>query len=1010
MTTKTVSHFQVFDRIGAGGMGVVYLAEDTRLERRVALKFLPLQLCANKRARQRFIREAKAASALNHPNICTVHEIGEDDDGQTFIAMAHYEGRTLKQVLETGPLPIEEALDIARQVATGLACAHRKGIVHRDIKPANIMVTDDGLAVVLDFGVAKLADSVELTKTGSTVGTAQYMSPEQIRAEPVDQRTDIWSLGAVLYEMLTGQRPYEGDYAQQLVYKILNEEPQPPRSLRPSVPEDVGGIVTRLLEKDRDTRYQLFEDVLADLATHDKIAIRSNAMPGEADDTATPAQRPRIKRITVSIAAVFAAFVSIFVMFLLFKPGRAAVSPRPVVVMPFENQTGEDEYDYLNGAISNLLITNLERSEFLRPLTWERMEDLLRAMGKTDAQVAEIDQETGFELCRQNRVVAIVLGSFTRAGDVFALDAKILDVDSKQLLTAATASGDGVASILQHQIDEISRAISGALEIPEPGIMGDVGVADVTTTSMDAYKLYLQAKSSYERFDFVGAAAQLEQATLLDSTFSSAFWVLASSYHTLGNSMAADEASKRAMRHVDFATEKEALYIKSYHARVVERDPEEALLLTEELAQKYPNEKRAHRLLGDAYRLAGKLEEAVDAFTKTLELDPSWGTVYNQLGYTYARLGHYDKAHRAIEQYVAVAQPGPNPLDSMGEVLLISGRLDEAIGALEQATDSYPDWYGVSDVTLSYAYALREKYELALARFDKLDSLFKQNFKADEHASLLVWTNREHGRLLHHLGRYAEALKLFRKQAAMARRAGGPLGEAQAHERLAFTYAARQEFDRARTELQNAKNIRLDYRSEDSLKWQIAHSCAQGFFDVQEGKLAGARHNRDAALKGLRTTHEEIYSYWAAILDGEILLAEGLPRQAISRFRAAEPPNPYFVNWWSRPDYALPIMRDGLARAFAAVDEIENAVREYERLTNFDGDGRERYLIEPKYHYRLGLLYEKIGRHTPAAQRFERFIKFWKDADPERQSNVERARARLESTPEHAASETAFSP
>ena len=253
MVGQTIAHYEIQDRLGGGGMGVVYKAKDIRLKRPVALKFLPHDLTRDAKARERFVHEAQAASALDHPNICTIYEIDETEQGQIFIAMAYYQGQTLKKKIAGGPLPVEQAVEIAIQVAQGLERAHEVGIIHRDIKPANVMVTDRGLVKILDFGLAKVVD-VSLTKTGSTLGTVAYMSPEQARGEAVDHRSDLWSLGVVLYEMLSGERPSQGDYEQAVIYSILNVDPKPVRTLRSEVPEALGRVLARSLAKDAAAR------------------------------------------------------------------------------------------------------------------------------------------------------------------------------------------------------------------------------------------------------------------------------------------------------------------------------------------------------------------------------------------------------------------------------------------------------------------------------------------------------------------------------------------------------------------------------------------------------------------------------------------------------------------------------------------------------------------------------------------------------------------------------------
>ncbi|HYG63947.1 MAG TPA: protein kinase, partial [Thermoanaerobaculia bacterium] len=288
--------------VGGGGMGIVYKARDTRLGRTVALKFLPPELTRDPEAKERFLQEARAASALDHPNVCTVHEIGEDEEGRLFLAMAFYDGETLKRRLERGPLPLDEATDVAKQVAQGLTKAHRQGIVHRDVKPANLMLTGDGVVKVLDFGIAKLAGSSGLTQAGSSLGTPAYMSPEQARGEEVDGRTDVWSLGAVLYEMLAGRRPFPGDHDQAVIYALLHETPKPLPSLRVDVPPDLARIVARMLEKDPERRCPSMADALADLR-----AFRNEPGTGTVQRAAAPPARRRWPWLAAGVVAVLAA-------------------------------------------------------------------------------------------------------------------------------------------------------------------------------------------------------------------------------------------------------------------------------------------------------------------------------------------------------------------------------------------------------------------------------------------------------------------------------------------------------------------------------------------------------------------------------------------------------------------------------------------------------------------------------------------------------------------------------
>ncbi|HTY37777.1 MAG TPA: protein kinase, partial [Bacteroidota bacterium] len=320
MIGQIISHYHIVEKLGEGGMGVVYRAEDTKLKRTVALKFLPPELTRDLEARERFVHEAQAASTLEHANICSVHEIGEHE-GRTFIVMGYYEGETVKKKIERGPLSIDEAVNITSQVAQGLAKAHEAGIIHRDIKPANIIVTKDGVAKILDFGLAKISGRALVTRSGSTLGTAAYMSPEQARGERIDNRSDIWSLGVTLYEMLAGKRPFDSDHEQALVYLIINEQPVPLQKHVPGISVDIIHIVNRALEKKPGSRYSSAGEMFADLRRYQE-GLRAEKL--WTISLGAILRRLRSPAIAIPMAAVIIAVTLHFVMG---EPGRTKFKP-----------------------------------------------------------------------------------------------------------------------------------------------------------------------------------------------------------------------------------------------------------------------------------------------------------------------------------------------------------------------------------------------------------------------------------------------------------------------------------------------------------------------------------------------------------------------------------------------------------------------------------------------------------------------------------------------------------
>jgi serine/threonine protein kinase len=331
MIGQTISHYKILAKLGGGGMGVVYKAEDTKLKRPVALKFLPFDLTRDDDAKERFVHEVQAASALDHPNICTIYEIDETDDGQLFIAMAYYEGETLKNKVASGQLSVDSVIDIATQIAQGLSRAHEAGITHRDIKPANVMITNRGEVKIVDFGLAKLAGRTKLTKSGTTMGTVAYMSPEQAQGAEVDHRTDIWSLGVVLYEMLTGQLPFSGEYEMAMMYSIVSTDPKPVRSLRSEVSVGLEQIVNKALAKEPDERYQQINELLADL--------KSTTQKSESKKT-FPAQKLVVGKRWYLYAGLAVLILGVILAGIFLRP-KPAVAIDSIAVLPLENMTGD---------------------------------------------------------------------------------------------------------------------------------------------------------------------------------------------------------------------------------------------------------------------------------------------------------------------------------------------------------------------------------------------------------------------------------------------------------------------------------------------------------------------------------------------------------------------------------------------------------------------------------------------------------------------------------------------
>jgi TolB-like protein len=498
MIGKTVSHYRIVEKLGEGGMGVVYKAEDTTLGRAVALKFLPGELTRDAEAKERFIQEARAASALDHPNICNIHEVGRTEDGQTFIAMAYYEGEDLKSRIGRGPLKLDEALDIAVQIAQGLAKAHGQGIVHRDIKPANILITKDGLVKIVDFGLAKLGGA-KLTKAGSTLGTAQYMSPEQARGEDVDARSDIFSLGAVLYEMLTGKHAFSGEYEQATLFAIMNEEPAPVTSLRSGIPMELERIVQKALAKNPSERYQHADDLIVDLKNVAKTAATARVAARVPERPARRGVRPWIPATFLIVAAI-----AVSAYFILRGTREAKMPAAPIAVpaassqfaapawrdsiavLPFKDYSAAKDQEYFCDGMTEDIITKLSSIHDLKVIS----RTSTMRYRDTDKSVREIAGELG--------VGVILEGSVQREKNEIRVNVQLIRAADDAHLWAEKYDRK-IESVFQVQ-DEISMAILEALELKLTS-QEKQGITRQPIGNVAAYESYLKAYHEISRFD-----------------------------------------------------------------------------------------------------------------------------------------------------------------------------------------------------------------------------------------------------------------------------------------------------------------------------------------------------------------------------------------------------------------------------------------------------------------------------------------------------------------------------
>ena len=733
MIGETVSHYTIVEKLGEGGMGEVYKAKDNRLERIVALKFLPEKVTDDPESKARFLREAQTASKLDHPNICTVYEIDETDDGKTFIAMSHCPGIALKEKLKEKSLSTEEAVGIAVQIGEGLEEAHRQGIVHRDIKPGNIMISEQNKIKIVDFGLAKLRDSLHITKPGKAMGTAAYMSPEQLRGEDVDSRTDIWALGVVLYQMLSGKLPFEGEYEAAVIYSILNKEAPKLPGANEGIAAGLQRVLVCALQKDPNDRYPTTTEFLADLKS-----IQSEiGTPTEEISAGWATEKTGVKRVSplvVFSATVAVIIFSLIVAVLLIAPGiqqwlgGPGLPPKKhLAILPFSLIGGESEDRAMCDGLVETLSSKITSFGQFQKTIW-----IVPTREIIEENIASPSQARG-----TFGVSLVVTGSVQRMGDSAQLTLNLIDASSLRQVRSAQLI-EPIANIHVLQSKAVGKLVE-MLEFEVPPQSRDDAFAGGTETS-DAFKYYLQGRGFLQHYQDVAnidrAMEFFNKAISSDPDYALAFAGLGEAcyrkFQATRNSSWVETGTDYCARALALDDSLEQVHNTAGFLLMASGQYEPAAAEFRKALEINPVNAETFKGLGRAHEHMGEIDEAERIYSEAIQLRPDYWSGYNELGGFYLSLGRYDEAEAQFRKILELTPGNVKGYNNLGIVYFNAGRYDEAEKIFLRSIEIKPNYRAFNNLGVLYHY--QKRYADAARTMEKALDL-------EDQSDFLTWGN-----------------------------------------------------------------------------------------------------------------------------------------------------------------------------------------------------------------------------------------------------------------------------
>jgi serine/threonine protein kinase/predicted Zn-dependent protease len=960
--------YKIIEELGKGGMGKVYRAIDKKLNEEVALKLIKSKIASDRKILERFSNELKHARKIAHKNIGRMYELMEDK-GTHYITMEYVAGQDLKGLIrQSRQLAAGTTISIAKQICEGLAEAHRMGVIHRDLKPSNIMIDKNGNARIMDFGIARSLKEKGITGAGVLIGTPEYMSPEQVEGKDVDHRSDIYSLGVILYEMVTGRVPFEGDTALSVALKHKTESPKNPRDYNKQLSEALSFLILKCMEKDKEKRYNNAEDLLQALEdTEKEIPTMERVAPVQKPLTSREITLQfSIKKLLFPALALLAIIIAALVIWQILpqKSTIPTVYDKPTLaVMYFENNTGDDKLDQYRKGISDLLITDLYQSKHINVVRGDKLFEILKKLDLEEARTySSADLK---KVAAEGKATHILQGNYTRAGENFRLNYTLLDANTDKVIGSERVEGTGEESIFS-MVDELTRKIKADLKLSRQQIASDIDrkISTITTSSPEALKLYTEARNYHMNNEYRKSIEIMDKAIAIDPEFAMAYRSLAVSY---GNMYLFSERTKYIKKAIDLAErlpDRERYNIIGSFYQASQSTHDKSIEAYSELLKLYPDDTLALGNLGTIYAGLNEYEKAIEYYKAEIQAGEESSLPYTNLASAYGTLQRYQEAQKLLEGYLANISDNEQVHRSLSDNYIRQGQLKLAMAEAEKAFLIDPKDYR--------NLRLKGDIHLYQGNFSQAEEEYQKMLEVREPAAAGYRLQRLFILNLHR-GRFKRAIDLLQLGLDLSKQVKQNIWEALFLNGLARGKSLVGDYEGALNACSAARDkaVEADYpgaqRNALYIKSQIY---------LEMGAIQEAQQTADELSilieGGIYKKIIRLFYY----LQGKIELKKKNYAEAIDHFEKAIALS-YGGPLTLRADFV-----DSLAQAFYESGDMENARKEYEKIAA-KTSGRLSYGdIYARSFCMLGKIYRQQGDTAKAVENYTKFLDLWKDADP----------------------------